>query len=51
MWKIGNRWILEREDYREIQERVHSGEHPAEVAKDFYISEFEARKISGTLQA
>lgn len=51
MWKIGNTWKLERADYREIKERIKKGEHPAEVAKDFYISEFDVKKISGTLEA
>lgn len=51
MWKVGNRWKLESEDYREIRERIQQGEHPVEVAEKFHISEFEARKISGTLDA
>lgn len=49
MWKIGKVWKLERSDYVEIKERIRQGEHPADVARDYYISEFEARKIAGVL--
>ena len=51
MWKVGNKWKLEYFDYGEIRERVKAGEHPADVAEDFHISEFEVRKISGMLEA
>lgn len=51
MWKVGSKWKLEKEDYKEIQNRIQQGEHPADVAADFKIAEFEARKISGTLEA
>lgn len=51
MWKVGSKWKLEYFDYEKIRERIRKGEHPADVARNFHISEFEARKISGTLQA
>lgn len=51
MWKIGSKWKLEKQDYREIRQRIQRGEHPADIADEFHISEFEARKIAGMLEA
>ncbi len=27
MWKAGSKWKLEKEDYKEIQNRIQQGEH------------------------